>query len=504
MRRIHIQVLRSKKNEVARALERRYESAANTANRRDCVRGNLLLGTIIPMFVLMLFRSGSAEEIQQAGMRERPEPFTPPRALKESKTRKRPVIPLELPAEVEEEIAEGLSLNDALQRLLVANRDLAVKNQDLPKARADILSAGLIENPAVFLDSEGIPYGNYSPQKPGETSYGATVIFPPLDVSGKRRKRIVVARRAEKVLEALYQDAVRQEIDKLYSAYIDVLESTLKRAALQQAVARRRALVDRTGKATAEIGEAAIRRAYTEIALREAEMNLLQARRELARLLAIPAEQADTLAVRGPIRDQAPPPPPTEELILLALQVRPDLAAFQLSVERAQANVQLSRAEVWDDILTFYTPYQAVTFPSQGKQSATAWEAGGLAVVPIFERNQGDIARAGANVSQLQIQVRGLREQVILEVQHAAAEYALTRQLVQKYERTILPSARRLRDEKLRHFDQERAGLDTFLTAEQDYDETIQRYSLTVRNKYGQSRRNPNTYVCNINDNLYD
>jgi DNA invertase Pin-like site-specific DNA recombinase len=27
---------------------------------------------------------------------------------------------------------------------------------------------------------------------------------------------------------------------------------------------------------------------------------------------------------------------------------------------------------------------------------------------------------------------------------------------------------------------------------------------LTVRNKYGQSRRNPNTYVCNINDNLYD
>ncbi len=399
------------------------------------MRSTFLLGMTILMLVVPAVHHSAAEEelnpSYQGEMRpRRNQPSAPSRTLEKSKARRRPVVPLELPAELGAEMAEGLSLDDALQRLLVANRDLAIKSQAIPKARADVLSAGLIENPAIFLDSEGIPYGNYSEQRPGETSYEATIIFPPLDVSGKRRQRLLVARRAEKVLEALYQEAVRQEVDKLYSAYVDVLEAAIKRAALQQAAQPAR-----------EKSEATVRRAYTEIALREAEANLLQAQRELALRLAIPAEQAGGLMVRGPLRDQAPLPPTTEELISLALQTRPDLAAFQLSVEQAQANVQLSRAEAWEDMLLFYTPYQVITFPAQGKQTATAWEAGGLAVVPIFDRNQGNIARARINRTQLQIQVRGLREQVIREVQHAAAEYALTRQLVQKYESTLLPRA---------------------------------------------------------------
>jgi cobalt-zinc-cadmium efflux system outer membrane protein len=440
------------------------------------VRSTFLLRVAILMLGMMTFGRGIAEEMQREALRSRPEPSSLPRVPKDSKARRLPAVPLELPAEIEEDMAEGLSLDEAMQRLLVANRDLAVKYQNLPKARADILTAGLIENPAVFLDSEGIPYGNYSPQRPGQTSYGVTVIFPPLDVSGKRRKRVVVARRAEQVLEALYQDAVRQEIDRLYSAHVDVLEAAIKRAALRQAVERLNTLVDRKGQRTPETDEAAVRRAYTEIALREAEANLLQTRREFAQLLAVPSEQIDDLSVRGSLRDRAPPPPSTEELISLALQTRPDLAAFELSVERAQANVQLRRAEVWDDILTFYTPYQAITFPSQDRQTAAGWEAGGLAVVPIFKRNQGDIARAQANVTQLQLQLRGLREQVTLEVQRTAAEYALTRQVVQKYESTILPRVRQVRDEKQRRFSQGQAGLDAFLAAEQSYDEIVQRY----------------------------
>jgi cobalt-zinc-cadmium efflux system outer membrane protein len=458
------------------------------------VRSTSLLGMMILMLGLMISARGAAEQGQEEGAAQTGQPFlktsqrqlrtvAPPRAPKESKARRRPALPLELPAEIEEETAEGISLDDALQRLLAANRDLAVKYHEIPKARADTLSARLIENPAIFLDSEGIPYGNYSRQRPGQTSYGPTVIFPPLDYSGKRRKRLTVARRAEKVLEALYQDAVRQEIDKLYSAYIDVLEATVKRNALRRASARLNALVesrpagaDPKAQPAGQAAESASRRAYTEIALREAEASLLQARRELAVLLALPPEQADNLPVRGSLRDQAPPPPGTDELVPLALQTRPDLNAFQLSVERAQANVQLNRAEAWDDALIFYTPYQASTFPSQGRQTASAWEVGGLAVLPIFERNQGDIARGRANVAQLQIQVRGLRDQIVYEVQRAASEYDLSRQLVQKYESTILPRARSLRDDKQRRSAQGQEALDAFLAAEQNYDEAVQRY----------------------------
>lgn len=441
------------------------------------MRSTFAIGTMI---LVLAFCCGAAAENESEEAEYLPtapakgrRTIAPPLPAKEGKASRRPSVPLELPEEIEEETTGGLSLDDALRRLLIANRELAIKYRDIPKARADTLSAGLIENPAVFLDSEGIPYGNYSPERPGETSYGATVVFPPLDVSGKRRKRVIAARRAEKVLEAVYQDAVRQEIDKLYSAYVDVLEAALKRSALRQAAARLRAV---------ETGDAPVRRAYTEIALREADANLIQARRELALLLAVAPEQADDLPVRGSLRDRAAPPPATDELIRLALQTRPDLAAFRLSVDRAQANVQLSRAEIWDDVLTFYTPAQIITFPSQGARTATAWEAGGLAVLPIFERNQSDIARARTNVTQLQIQVRGLSEQVISDVQRAVSEYTLSRQLVQKYETTILPNARRLRDDKQRRFNQGQETADALLAAEQNSDEALQRYLETLVN----------------------
>ncbi len=131
---------------------------------------------------------------------------------------------LELPAEEEEGPADGLSLDAAIERLLTVNYTLAAKYQDIPKARADILTAGLRNNPFVFVSASNLPYQRYSPQRPGTASYDLTVIQP-LDVSGKHRNAVLLAQEAKEVLEAEYQDAVRLEIDKLYTAYADVLEA---------------------------------------------------------------------------------------------------------------------------------------------------------------------------------------------------------------------------------------------------------------------------------------
>jgi cobalt-zinc-cadmium efflux system outer membrane protein len=413
------------------------------------------------------------------------------------KERRRPFAPRELPEEVDDEPSDGLALEAALERLLVANRDLAVKYQDIPKARADILSAGLIENPSVFLDSEGIPYGNYSPQKPGETQYAPTIVQP-FDVSGKRRKRVRVAERAERVLEALYQDAVRQEIDKLYNAHVDFLAARLNVKTLQGTVtaltalaATAKDLASRGLRPSSEVTEASLRRASAETALREAETTLLQARRQIAVLLAVPPAQADHFHMRGVLHDCFPPPPATEELIQLALRTRPDLAAYQLSVERAHADVQLAQAERFDDVLVFYTPYQGTTFPSQGKQTATGWETGALTVLPIFERNQGEIARAKVNVTQLEIQREGLRREIVQEVQRAATEHAVSRAIVRRYECEILPELRALRDGKSRLAAEGGEEFDSFLSVERDYQEAVHQYlEALVRHRRSMLRLN--------------
>src|SRR3954453_20720953 len=94
---------------------------------------------------------------------------------------------------------------------------------EIPQARADILTASLRANPILYADSQLIPYGSFSRNRPGgPTQYDINITYP-LDVTHKRRTRTDVACKAKRVLEAQYQDAVRLEIDNLYTAYVDVL-----------------------------------------------------------------------------------------------------------------------------------------------------------------------------------------------------------------------------------------------------------------------------------------
>jgi outer membrane protein, heavy metal efflux system len=127
-------------------------------------------------------------------------------------------------------------------------------------------------------------------------------------------------------------------------------------------------------------------------------------------------------------------------------------------------------------VILFYTPYQIQDFPGQSAQAALGWEAGALVVLPVFDRKQGDIARANVEVKQTQTEVQGAEQQVINEVRQAATDYAVSRQSVERYERDILPSSRRVLAEKQRLFTSGREGIDVWLTARKDYNDVVRQY----------------------------
>jgi cobalt-zinc-cadmium efflux system outer membrane protein len=396
-----------------------------------------------------------------------------------------PEIPLygqlELPGE-EAEPAQGLSLDDAIERLLAANPHLAVKFQDIPQARADILTAGLRNNPFLFVSASDVPYQSYSPQRPGSTSYDLTVIQP-IDVSGKHKNAILLARQAKDVMEAQFQDAVRTEIDKLYTAYADVLEAReAVRAAkagvsgLEEFVRLTRELVGQQLRAQTELTTAELRLANARDALQRTEAASLKARQNLAVLLALRPEQAGGLVLRGSLRVPSPPLPCADELVRLALQTRPDLAAYHLGIERARADVRLARAEGIDNAFLFYTPYTVVDYSPQNQQSANGWGLGVLLPAPIFNRNQGNVARANVNVKQTEIEQHGLELQIVREVQEATAEYASSRAIVERFEKEILTDARSLRDAKQELYAKGQAGLDEVLQARKDYNDVVRDY----------------------------
>lgn len=406
--------------------------------------------------------------------------ITPPTTLPSQKT---PVYgSLDLPEGDDEGPPNGLTLDTAIDRLTQVNYGLRTRFQEIPKAEADILSGGLRANPLVFASADGVPYGNYSQRRPGDNSY-SVVLIQPIDVNQKRKVRVVVAQQAKKVLDAQYQDAVRLEIDNLYTTFVDVLDARemvrYSRASLDglnQVLKTteeqyRKQLVPQT-----EVEGTAIQRDTAEVAVEQAEVTLRQAKRALAVLLDIPPAQADSLELRGSIRDENAPPPPAEDLAKLALCVRPDIVSYRLGARRAEADVRLQRAERFPDVFVLYTPYGFRNNATVDEKSATSWSVGALVSIPLFNRNQGNIRRAEHNVLQTQIELSGLERQALSEVERTSLDYASTRSAAERLERGILPRAKGLRDQKYTLYTQGQENIVTYLNAQRDYNEVVRHY----------------------------
>ncbi len=404
---------------------------------------------------------------------------------------------LELPATVEEGPPTGLTLDQAIERLVQDNPGLRTRFQELSKAQADVLSAGLRNNPFIFGNVGNVPYGSYSPQRPGGVNYEVTVIQS-WDVNQKRKSRIRVAQSAKNVVECLYQDAVRLEIDNLYTAFLDVLAA--REAVRQQQVGLEgwekvveatRPMVESKQKASSELESALVQRDRAFLAVQDASSALRQARQSLAVMLNLPPADADCLELRGAIGGFDLELPALEELLEIALHIRPDLSAYRLGVQRAQTEVQMARADRWADVFVLYTPWQLQDNSAIGSQNATSWSLGALVTLPVFNRNQGNISRARSTVTQTLIELQGRETQVVAEVRRAYQEYVTTRRAVQYYRENILPRARRIRDDKLRLFLAGTENVLTYLNAQTDYNDVVRQYLETsVRHRRGALRLN--------------
>jgi cobalt-zinc-cadmium efflux system outer membrane protein len=431
--------------------------------------------------------SAASQPIRAGAVTDRRPGILPP-ALPEPSAAAIPLYgPLQLPAIEDEGPEAGLTLEQAIGGVIRSNPELAVKFQEIPKAQSDILTAGLWGNPLVFASADSVPYGKYSPQRPGSNNYGVTIVQP-FDVNGKLRARTRLAETARNVLQAQYQDAVRLELDKLHVAWVDALNARTSVQYLKTSLDGYGALLatiqDRVSKKVApesDLDTAVIQQETATVAYEEAVTRYRQAKRVLAVLLGIPSAQADGIELRGTIRDLAPPPPPAEELVRIALCQRPDLVANRLGVRSALANVDVQRRERFPDVFALYTPYGFdANNGDPGARGATSWGAGVFATVPLFNRNQGNISRAQRNVRQTQLEVSGLERQVVAEVEGAALEYGSSRGAVERFERTILPRAGHLRDDKFRLYNSGEEGLITYLNAQRDYNEAIRQYRDTL------------------------
>ncbi|MFM7207537.1 MAG: TolC family protein [Planctomycetaceae bacterium] len=344
--------------------------------------------------------------------------------------------------------ADGITLDGAIERMMQANLDIRALRHELTQADADILTAGLRTNPLVYMDTQFIPYGTFNNARPGgPTQYDVNVTMP-LDVSQKRQARTVVARMARSTLEAQFQDVARRQIDNVYRAFVTLQAARIDRLAAAATVRRQEARLAELERATdrdAEQVEDAM--VHLDLALERSRMALGDAveafddaREGLGVLLSLPRAEAARLEPAGGLRVAADPPP-LDELESLALKCRPDLRAARLGVGRAGAELSLQRANRVDDVYLFYDPITIQDNSPFGAPSAASWAMGLTFALPIFNRNQGNIARAESNIGQSKLELSSLERRVLSEVRLAEREFLRSREAITQIERSILPRA---------------------------------------------------------------
>jgi cobalt-zinc-cadmium efflux system outer membrane protein len=381
------------------------------------------------------------------------------------------------------EPANGISLDDALTRLIHQNLELRTQFIEIPQADADILTASLRGNPLFYADVQDVPYGSFSPRRPGgQTQYDVS-ITQPLDLSGKRRARMAVAGRAKQVLEAQYQDAVRLQIDNLYTAFVDVLSAreTMRYSqasvdGLNQVLKVTHAQFEQGRKNETDVKLISVQLEGAEIGLRDAGGMLATAKRTLARLLDVPRAEAQSLNLIGSIRQTAPAPPPLSHLTSLALEGRPDIVAQRLGMSRALADVDLAKANRYSDVYLLYAPYVFQNNGPLGFKSSHSWSVGITVPTPIFNRNQGNIQRARLNVTQMKMTIELVERQIVADVETAEQEYRLSLAAVTQMERTLLPEAREALDNRYQLYRIGEQDVVTYLEARRDYNDLVRQY----------------------------
>jgi len=380
--------------------------------------------------------------------------------------------------------ADGLTLDAAVEHLNRSSLILRARYLDIPQARADELTASLRANPFLYGGAQLVPYRRYSLQQNpgGPTQYDLNITYP-VDVTGKRQARMAVAHQARMTTEAQFQEAVRQEVDDLYTAYVDVLAAreTLRFTqasliAIDVVIATRDRSEDKSDEAQLQRDHVEVHRNSIELALVDAQASLQSTRRSLATLMNIPREYADRMELRGTLMDQQPELTNTDELISMALVARPDLAAYRLGLCRAMADARLAKANRLSDVYVLYQPYTYQDNSPFGFSGARSWALGATVPLPIYDRNQGNIRKMAVNIEQSKLELESIERRVASEVEETRAEFDVSRSLLIKIERHLLPAARRVRDDSLKLSEKAGGDLYGYMIAQRDYQDLVRQY----------------------------
>ena len=332
---------------------------------------------------------------------------------------------------------QGMSFADLARVALARNKGLEAARESLRQAEARLTQARVVPNPSIDLSrSTDAVFANE-----GDSGYSVT-LSQPLELGGKRVKRVRGAEASIEVTKAEIADAERQTIARLRKLYVDATAAAARVDLLQRV----------TGLNQQTMGVMNVRlragdASQLDAKLLSAANNQLEARRAVAenelaaaifqiRTLSGMAAGEPLLLRRSPPAQSGPPDSP-ETILARALDARPDLRAARLREALAEAGIRLAKSQAIPDTSAFvrYGNDSVVAqLPGAGQKRSfereRVLEVGISIPIPLFNRHQGDIADAASLRTQSRAQREALEQVVRQEVLLAYARYQMAQRTV--------------------------------------------------------------------------
>jgi outer membrane protein, heavy metal efflux system len=362
-----------------------------------------------------------------------------------------------------------ITLDDAIQMALAHNHTLAAARSTIDQSEAQETTANLRPNPVLLGDAQFLPL--FNPDQ-GDADYFNTTAQFDLGVSylferGKKRQhRLAAAKDQTAVTRSTVADNERSLAFQVATLFTNaqLAESALDLAQQDLKSFQNTVDISKERYRAGDISE----NDYLKIKLlllqfqsdsSQAQLARVQALSDLRQLLGRESVPVD-YDVAGAF-DYQPLSAKMEDLQVKALATRPDLRAAQQGITAANSQYELAKANGKRDVTA------QISYTHTADLSTASLF--GQVQLPIFDRNQGEIARTKFAITQAQEQAKAANDQVLTDVEDAYEGLQSNDQIIRLYRSGYLDEAKQGRDISEYAYKRGAASLLDYLDAERSY-----------------------------------
>lgn len=367
--------------------------------------------------------------------------------------------------------AVRITLDQAINLAIGHSHVLKAAESTIQQAQAQEITANLRPNPVISGDSQFLPiFGN----PPGSTTSDTLQQLTQFDVGigyliergGKRQHRLQAARDVTTQTRSQVLDNQRTLTFNVAQQFIAALlaDSNLQFAQQDLNGFQQTVTISEERYKAGDISEADYLKIKLQLlqfqtdvsAAQVARVQALATLRQLMGYTAVP----ENYDVTGDLAYQ-PVTVKEDDLKVLALRQRPDLISAEKGLTASRSAYALERANGKRDVNV------AFNFSHVSGFSSGSWFAN--MELPIFNRNQGEIARTRYAITQAQENAYAASDIVLTDVESAYAAVSTNQQVVQLYVGGYLKNAQDSRDISEYAYKKGGASLLDFLDAERSY-----------------------------------